>query len=121
MRPQGLPPEYRVRKRRDFERAYEEGHKVVTPEFAIFARPNGTRDSRIGVTATRRIGPAVQRNRARRLVREAFRRNRAELPEGFDLVVVVRRSILRSRSSELGRGLVRAAAAAAALAGEASE
>lgn len=109
LKPQGLPPEHRVRKRRDFERAYEEGKKVVTPEFALFARPNGLPHSRLGITTTRRLGKAVTRNRARRLVREAYRTHRQDIPMGFDLVFVVRSPLLERKPAALGPILVRAA------------
>jgi ribonuclease P protein component len=112
-KPQGLPREHRVRGRRDFEKAYEEGKKVVTPEFALFARPNGEPYSRLGVTTTRRLGKAVVRNRARRLVREAFRTHREQIPTGLDLVVVVRPPLLQRAAVELGPILARAAATAA--------
>lgn len=102
MKPQGLPPAHRVRNRRDFERAYEEGEKVLMPEFALFARPNGLPHSRLGVTTTRRLGNAVRRNRARRLVREAFRTHRELLPTGLDLVFVVRAPLLRRNVAALG-------------------
>jgi len=113
LKPQGLPPEHRVRRRRDFERAYEEGKKVVTPEFALFARPNGLPHSRLGITTTRRLGKAVTRNRARRLVREAYRTHRQKIPTGLDLVFVVRSPLLRRKPAELGPILVSAAHEAA--------
>lgn len=108
LKPQGLPPEHRVRKRRDFERAYAEGDKVVMPEFALFARVNGMDHSRLGITTTRRLGNAVIRNRARRLVREAYRTHREQLPVGLDLVFVVRAPLLERAPAELGPILVRA-------------
>ena len=56
--------------------------------FAIFALPNDADTTRLGVTATRKFGGAVRRNRAKRLLRELFRRNRAALPaRSLDLVV----------------------------------
>ena len=103
-----------MRKRRDFEKAYEEGKKVVTPEFALFARPNGLVHSRLGITTTRRLGKAVVRNRARRLVREAFRTRREEIPPGLDLVFVVRPPLLMRKPAELGPILVGASREAAA-------
>lgn len=108
LKPQGLPPEHRVRKRRDFERAYAEGDKVVMPEFALFARANGMDHSRLGITTTRKLGNAVTRNRARRLVREAYRTHREQLPLGLDLVFVVRAPLLQRAPAELGPILVRA-------------
>lgn len=84
--------------------------KIVTPEFALFGRPNGLQHSRLGVTTTRKLGKAVTRNRARRLVREAYRTHRRELPQGLDLVFVVRAPLLRHKPAELGPIMVGAAA-----------
>ncbi|MFQ5743060.1 MAG: ribonuclease P protein component [Acidobacteriota bacterium] len=112
MKLQGLPAAQRLRKRRDFERAYAEGHKVVIREFALYAYPNRSANSRLGVTATRRLGKAVIRNRARRLIREAYRKNRYRLPPGYDYVVVARRPLLLLKSTEVEPLLVNAAARA---------
>lgn len=60
--------------------------------------PSGV-TTRLGITATRRIGGAVVRNRAKRLVREAFRRLQWNLPAGTDIVVIVRKP-LEEQSSE---------------------
>lgn len=62
--------------------------------FVLFARPNNLAVSRLGLTATRKLGPAVVRNRARRLLREAYRHCRREFPQGHDLVVVARPGLL---------------------------
>ncbi len=55
-------------------------------------RPVGT-PLRLGITASRKIGGAVQRNRARRLIREGFRAVFSELPAALDIVVIVRRPL----------------------------
>ena len=110
MKPHGLPRERRVRSRGDFQRAYAEGTKVVTRRFVLFARENGGELTRLGVTATRKTGNAVVRNRARRLVKEAFRSCQAQLPGGLDLVVVVRPPLLSASPSELSSALLRATA-----------
>jgi ribonuclease P protein component len=81
----------------------------VTPEFALFARRNGLPHSRLGITTTRRLGKAVTRNRARRLVREAYRTHRQDIPMGLDLVFVVRSPLLGRKPAELGPILARAA------------
>jgi len=111
---QGLPPSRRVRKRREFEKAYEEGYKVVTPQFALYVRPNDLLESRLGITTTRRLGKAVVRNRARRLVREAYRKNQEKMPPGYDFVVVVRKPLLDLKSTALEPVLTEAALKAAA-------
>lgn len=65
----------------------------MAPAFIFLVAPGPTQQTspRLGITASRRVGNAVVRNRAKRLVREAFRATRALLPAGLDLVVIVRR------------------------------
>src|SRR5688500_3652678 len=58
----------------------------------VFVVPNGGSVARLGVAATRKLGPANDRNRAKRLAREIFRRNKPV--EGLDVVVVPRREML---------------------------
>ena len=63
---------------------------MVTAHFIVYGRTNGRPISRLGITVSRKVGKAVVRNRVKRLVREAFRRNREALPTGLDLVFVAR-------------------------------
>ena len=63
----------------------------------LLQRPDTT--TRLGIAATKKIGGAVERNRAKRLVREIFRRNPA--PPGYDIVVVPRRAVFDASFSSL--------------------
>ena len=82
----------RVRRRPDFERAYEHGLRLRGRFMTLFVAPNGSARCRLGVAATRKLGSAVVRNRAKRLARELFRRSKP--PAGLDVVVVPRREML---------------------------
>ena len=82
----------RVRRRPDFERAYESGVKIRGRFMMLFVAPNGGTTPRFGVAATRKMGPAVERNRAKRLAREIVRRHR--IAAGLDIIVVPRREML---------------------------
>jgi ribonuclease P protein component len=85
-------PSEHVRRRADFERAYSSGSRIQTRFMTVFVVPNGGPAARLGVAATRKLGPATDRNRAKRLAREVFRRNKPT--EGLDVVVVPRREML---------------------------
>jgi len=64
--------------------------------------------TRLGIIASRRFGGAVDRNRAKRRIREVFRRNRASLPKGIDLVVLPRTALLKASFSSLEQNFVAA-------------
>jgi ribonuclease P protein component len=89
---QRLTPAERVRRRPEFERAYNTGVRIHGRLMTVFAVPNGTERPRIGVAATRKLGSAVIRNRAKRLARELFRRHK--VASGLDIVIVPRREML---------------------------
>jgi ribonuclease P protein component len=81
-----------VRKRADFELIYKTGFKRSGRLMTMFTREREAGPARLGIAATRKMGPAVERNRAKRLVRELFRHNKPAA--SVDVVVVPRREIL---------------------------
>lgn len=87
---EGYPKRLRLRRRREYLAVQRSIHRVVTPHFIVYGRHNGGRETRLGITASRKVGKAHARNRVKRLVREAFRRHRTGLPKGVDLVMVAR-------------------------------
>jgi ribonuclease P protein component len=88
----GLVPAERVRRRPDFERAYSTGVRIQARFMTLFVVANGATSLRLGVAATRKLGSAVERNRAKRLAREVFRRHK--IRAGLDIVIVPRREML---------------------------
>jgi ribonuclease P protein component len=82
----------RIRRRSEFELIYKHGTKAGGRFMTIFLLRNGRPISRLGVAATRKLGGAVVRNRAKRLVRDIYRRHKPG--PGLDLVVVPRREFL---------------------------
>ena len=88
----GFTPAKRVRRRPEFERAYKGGSRIPGRYMTVFLVPNGLPPARLGVSATRKLGSAVERNRAKRLAREIFRRH--AIPAGVDVIIVPRREML---------------------------
>ena len=78
---------------------YENGVRMHSRYSTVFLLPNQRGVGRLGIAATKKIGGAVQRNRAKRLIREVFRRN--EIAPGFDVVVIPKREFLDASLSTL--------------------
>ncbi|MGE5195393.1 MAG: ribonuclease P protein component [Deltaproteobacteria bacterium] len=77
-----------LRKGADFARVYSLRCVVRGPHLAVFAAPSQNDRTRVGLSVSRKHGNAVFRNRLKRLLREAFRLSRHDLPGGLDLVLV---------------------------------
>lgn len=81
-----------VRRRADYLRIYDRGVKVHGKFLTLFVLANELQIGRLGIAATRKMGGAVARNKAKRLIREVFRHNK--LASGFDVVVIPRRELV---------------------------
>jgi ribonuclease P protein component len=92
-------PSQRIRRHADFQDVYDHGIRIPGRSYTVFTKPNGLDVGRLGIAATKRLGGAVIRNRAKRLVREVFRRN--DIAPGFDIVVVPRRELLTTSLTTL--------------------
>lgn len=106
--------EHRRLKRADFTRIYQTGRKVHGRHLTVFGlrRPESEDKIagpwRLGITATRKTGNAVERNRQRRRIREFFRLHQRSLPPGWDFVVNTRPSLNEATHRELQADLERA-------------
>ncbi len=85
-------PAERIRRRAEFKQVYERGIRVHSRYSTVFLLPNERGIGRLGIAATKKLGGAVKRNRAKRLIREIFRRNK--IASGFDIVVIPKRELL---------------------------
>ena len=116
-RSEALPKEKRLAKRREFLRVYETGLKLFTRYCVVFFAPNELPFSRMGVTATKKLGKANVRNRLKRWTREVYRRLRGPLEfdqKALDLVINVKPNAVdadfRDYSDDLERSLRKIAA-----------
>jgi ribonuclease P protein component len=86
-----LRPHERIKDPQDFRRAFERKRSAGDAALVVYGAPNGLAYPRLGISIGRKkVRRAVARNRIKRLVREAFRLSKGELPAGVDLVVVPR-------------------------------
>jgi len=83
-----FPKSVRLLKRSEFDGVFASRRSIRDKSIRICGRRNGTGTTRLGLAVGKRVGNAVARNRWKRLLREAFRLSRAELPAGLDLVVI---------------------------------
>ncbi len=101
-----FPKSDRVRLARDFLRLHESSLFAADQVLVVKAVQNETETTRLGLAVSRRTGNAVARNRWKRLIREAFRTRRSELPGGWDLLVRPRRGAV-AEARPISESLVR--------------
>lgn len=99
----------------DFRRIYARGKSYVSPLVVVYTLKNRTKNVRVGITTSKKVGNAVQRNRSRRVIREAFRTLAPRVRPGFDLVLVARGKTPYVKSTDVRRQLERQLQAAGLL------
>jgi len=82
----------RIRRRVEYQQIYDRGVRTHGRYLTMFTLSNNLPVGRLGIAASRKLGGAIDRNRAKRLIREVFRRNK--LAPGFDIVVIPKRELL---------------------------
>jgi ribonuclease P protein component len=120
----------RLLKRVEYEAVYGAGQRRSSSQFSVFFRartglpidaverglsrtdsfagaPENTRTSRFGISVKKALGGAVVRNRIKRRVREILRRNRTEIPAGWDIVIHPKSTVARMEFAPLEAELVR--------------
>jgi ribonuclease P protein component len=98
---QKFRPEMKIRRGSEFKRVLSKGKKRGNRYFTLHFLPGEESRTRLGIIASKRTGNAVSRNRAKRLLREVFRRLYPELPACTDFVAVARRSIASAEMKEV--------------------
>jgi len=101
-----FPKTLRLRKRHEFQTAWRLGRKKHTPHFLVVIYHHGGATTRIGITASRKTGNAVTRNRIKRQIREFFRTCHVGVDRGYDVSVIAKQGAARldyaAVSCELG-------------------
>jgi ribonuclease P protein component len=96
------PRRTRLSRSADFDRVFRHGRSHAGREFVLYVFPRDEHDGppRVGLSVSRKVGGAVERNRVKRLLREAFAAEGARLPAGTDAVVVARKDAKGLAQSE---------------------
>ena len=79
-----------IKKNRDFTRMYRRAKTKTGPLLVTYCARNRLGHNRIGITASKRVGDAVRRNRAKRVIRAAYTGLEQQLPQGYDFIFVAR-------------------------------
>jgi len=102
-----LRPEI-LRYKKDFDRLYKKGRSTGDKFVVVFHIPNGLEYSRKAFLASKKVGGAVARNRARRLMKEGFRRIESEFLPGRDILFIARRDAAEAGIAEVETSIRRA-------------
>ena len=103
---------HRLSGRKTFARVFGGRHSAADGTLVVYAMPNGDEITRMGISIGRKCGTAVERNRIKRWLREAFRAVYRDLPAGLDLIAIPRPGGIRSLE-DCQRSLVQVARRAA--------
>lgn len=82
-----------LKNNRDFQNCYQRGRRAVSRHVIVYARQNRLPCNRLGITTSKKVGNAVCRSRARRIIRQAWREVEMMAPVGLDLVIVAKSNI----------------------------
>jgi ribonuclease P protein component len=101
MKPMRASRSGRLSRSAEFERVYRQGRSTANRQLVLYTFPNASNDPpRLGLSVSRKVGGAVQRNKVKRLLREAFSRNEGRIQAGQDVVVVARPDALELAERE---------------------
>ena len=89
-----------------FRRLYARGESAVGRFVVVYVKRNGTEQNRLGITTGAKLGRAVDRNRARRRIRECYRLNESRLKRGYDIVIVARTASIDGDFGEMQRSFL---------------
>ena len=91
-----------LRKSADFDRVFQARCSVSDDLMVVYAAANDLDCTRLGISVSKRVGAAVARTYVRRRIREAFRRNKEKLPQGFDVICVARAKVKQREVDVVG-------------------
>jgi len=91
----------RVRRRDEFQRVFDRSQRAKGQYMTVLLAPNDAGRLRLGIVASRKLGDSVRRNRAKRLIREVFRRSDLLPGKSLDVVIIPRRELFDAAYASL--------------------
>jgi ribonuclease P protein component len=98
-----------LRKKDDFQAIYKAGKSVPERYIVLFYRKNDLPYSRTAFLASKKVGNSIQRNRAKRLMKESYRLNADRFLDGYDLIFIARNTINGKKQKDVQKSLLNAA------------
>jgi ribonuclease P protein component len=99
--------ELRLKKREDFSKIYRTGKSVANFQFVLYYREQSIRPTfRLGISASKKLGNAVVRNRLRRSVKEIWRLHQENILQNYDYVVIVRKAAVNMDYHQMEKSML---------------
>lgn len=98
-----------LRKKSDFDAIYRAGRSVPDRYVVLFLRENDLPYTRTAFLASKKVGNSVQRNRAKRLMRESYRLNEEKFSAGYDIIFIARNTINGRKLKDVEKSMMNAA------------
>ena len=95
-----------LKKNSEFKSVYQAKHSYANKYIIMYILQNGTDTNRLGVSVSKKVGNSIVRHRLARLVREAFRLNTSHIPDGIDVVVVVKAGLRDKGYEETSNSMI---------------
>lgn len=95
-----------LRRKDDFSAVYKKGRSVGERYIVLFYKKNGLPYNRIAFLASKKVGNSVERNRARRLIRENYRFLKDDIRTGYDIIFIARNTINGRKFSDIKKSMV---------------
>lgn len=96
----------KINQNKEFKRIYSRGNSLVSGCLVTYFLKNTTRDKKIGITTSKKIGNAVNRNRARRIIFEAYRKILSHVRSGYDYVFLARNRTCTSKTQDIVKSMI---------------
>jgi len=90
-----------IKNNKTFVTLYKRGYFTAGKAVVVYFRNNGTDRNKVGITSSKKIGNAVKRNRARRVIRAAYDKKREIFPKGYDIIFVAREDATTVKSYQI--------------------